>query len=226
MLRLGFSKISLDRTDVEFHIKTHNRRQAARRRKTFVPNIDQTNSQVRRSSRLNNNSSAQNEKKTFNTLPLRLPASELSDKDFPVSKDPVPHDSRAFWDRVLAEAGTPTRTRMIDVGNGRLIEHSNDWLENHRSIRPSIEDSGDLSVDSQDDRPRTEDGQSRTTNSNHSSLESYPSTQKSIPDDNEIRKESTTSLNSTRLSRRQSRFSNLFRRMASAENSANSVPSQ
>ncbi|KAL9137992.1 MAG: hypothetical protein Q9175_000809 [Cornicularia normoerica] len=61
-------------------------------------------------------------------------------EDSIISDKPVPHDSRSFWDRVLADAGTPTRTQTTSTGNATLMEPSDDILENNHSSRASVEE--------------------------------------------------------------------------------------
>ena len=55
------------------------------------------------------------------------------------SNEPVPGNSRSFWDRVLADAGTPTRTQWTSQANATVVDPSDDFIENTHSSRASIE---------------------------------------------------------------------------------------
>ncbi|KAL9124095.1 MAG: hypothetical protein Q9217_006544 [Psora testacea] len=67
-----------------------------------------------------------------------------------LSSEPIPRDSRAFWDRVLADAGTPTRTQGVALGNGELVELPKDWLESNHSSRASFESGSDVVQEEKD----------------------------------------------------------------------------
>lgn len=67
------------------------------------------------------------------------------------SDDPVPQGSRAFWDRVLAEAGTPTRVQTASMATATLIEPSDEFLNSTHSSKGSIDSvSGDPNTGSSD----------------------------------------------------------------------------
>ena len=67
-----------------------------------------------------------------------------------LSNDPIPRDSRAFWNKVLADAGTPTKAQETVFGNGELVEPSFKWLASNRSSKASIESSSDPDAEDMD----------------------------------------------------------------------------
>ncbi|MDI1487487.1 MAG: hypothetical protein OHK93_006757 [Ramalina farinacea] len=80
--------------------------------------------------------------------PSQRPQPQEHEDDALLSQEPVPQLSRAFWDRVLAQAGTPTRTRPAPSGNGKVIEPSEAFSRGTHSSHasPTAEDS-QLSLD-------------------------------------------------------------------------------
>ena len=62
-----------------------------------------------------------------------------------LGREPVPRDSRAFWDQILAEAGTPTRTQEIPSQTARIVEPSEEFIESNHSSRASPAESDDVS---------------------------------------------------------------------------------
>lgn len=137
MLRLNPTQLRLDARDLTWHIGRHTERQTLRTTGPPTNKISKTNSPTKN----------QLEPRTHG-LPSSFPQpsaarkADVGDKhdDSIVSNEPVPHDSRSFWDRVLADAGTPTRTQTISQGNATVIEPSDDLLEINHSSRASIEE--------------------------------------------------------------------------------------
>ncbi len=213
MLRLNFSRISLDRKDLDFHSKTHQRRQAARGHDHAPIDPKQRYSGSPRSIKSKKSSSVQTPAKKIAISPVGSPSYEQYGENPVISREPVPRNSKAFWDRVLAEAGTPTRTQTTGSGNARVFDPSEDWLENHRSTRPSIEEDRNLAFDYQDDLTSSDDVQGLLNIPHRQpSLDSVRSTRIQISDDITRRKSFTASLESLRHSTKRGRFSNLFRR--------------
>ena len=138
MLRLNPKQLRLDSRDLTWHIDRHNERQALRA--AGLP-TNQTN-------KTKNSKKYQQEARTYALPPYpfpQLPATRKQDvshkhEDSILSSGPVPHGSRSFWDRVLADAGTPTRTQTISQGNPTVIEPSDELLEISHSSRASIEE--------------------------------------------------------------------------------------
>ena len=138
MLRLNPTQLRLDARDLTWHIDRHNERQALR---TAGPPTNQTN-------KTKSPKKYQQEARTYPSPPysfLQPPTIRKQDvghkhEDSILSNGPVPHGSRSFWDRVLADAGTPTRTQTISQGNPTVIEPSDDLLVNSHSSRASIEE--------------------------------------------------------------------------------------
>lgn len=134
MLRLNPTQLRLDARDLSWHIDRHNERQILRAKQ----------------------SDARTQVSSYSfPQPSAAGTAEVIDKhdDSIISSEPVPHDSRSFWDRVLADAGTPTRTQTTSSGNVTVIEPSDEFLENHHSSRASIEDDDINWHDENDDRP-------------------------------------------------------------------------
>ena len=125
MLRLNPTQLRLDARDLTWHINRHNERQALR---TAAPPNNITN-------KTKNPKKGQQEAAAARTR-------EAGDKqeDLIISDEPVPHGSRSFWDRILADAGTPTRTQTISHGNATVINPSDDLLDISHSSRASIEE--------------------------------------------------------------------------------------
>ena len=158
MLRLDPTQLRLDARDLTWHIDRHNERQALR---AAGPPTNQSN-------KTKIPKKYQQEARTYISPPYSFsqpPATKQKDvghkhEDSILSNGPVPHGSRSFWDRVLADAGTPTRTQTISQGNPTVIEPSDDLLGISRSSRASIEeehshwqDENDEETSNSDDPP-------------------------------------------------------------------------
>lgn len=138
MLRLNPTQLRLDARDLTWHIGRHSERQTLRTTGPPTNKINKTRSPKKN----------QLEARTHGS-PCSFPQPSADSKaefggdkheDSIISNEPVPHDSRSFWDRVLADAGTPTRTQTISQGNATVIEPSDDLLEINHSSRASIEE--------------------------------------------------------------------------------------
>ena len=130
MLRLNPSTIQLDNRDLEWHVTRH-----SHRLRTGFSNVSD------RSTRRADTSDSQGRRIGVTTphswrgepaVPSRSNRNDSSDKDALVLKYPVPHDSKAFWDRVLAEAVTPVRREAVTPLGGyanhpeeEVLEHEN-----------------------------------------------------------------------------------------------------
>lgn len=223
MLRLNSTLISLEKKDLDWHIDRHHKRQAAR---SNAPPINVNNSLSKAQGNQQDLKST-NHTRYFPRLSLSAERACLcSESDTAlISSDPVPQDSKAFWDKVLAEAGTPTRTQTTSSGNGRMFEPSDDWLETHRSSRASLEESftdvqdqpdydellsGDL-VSQQDDS-----GEENSCQPRHQSSDSFysaPGVGDDAVDSNPVRTLEEPVLTSPRLSR----FTSFFNRKAKTD---------
>ena len=217
MLRLNLSRISLEKKDLDFHKTTHQRRHAARIDGHLTVDPKRRSEKSQRWTKSSSISPAQFPKKKTSASSFKILASDHNAEDCPISRDPVPHDSRAFWDKVLAEAGTPTRTRSTGSGNGRVFCPSDEWLDNNRSTGVLIEEASDSDNDSKDDRTSNEDVLDLVRTSHHpSSLESSNSTSVCNVDGSVVRNNTRISVESIRQSATNGRFSNLFRRRPKA----------
>ncbi|KAL8762591.1 MAG: hypothetical protein Q9184_001445 [Pyrenodesmia sp. 2 TL-2023] len=65
---------------------------------------------------------------------------QRSSEESPIfSDEPVPRDSQAFWDRIVADAGTSARLHQQPLARSpQVIVPSNTFLENNGSIRLSV----------------------------------------------------------------------------------------
>lgn len=138
MLRLPPTQIRLQEKDYKWHKPRHEYRQELR---VNVPPADVTN-------RLRKSPNKYNVARTGRRVPhsvLAQAAAKPADTSIGrpdtsiYSKEPVPSGSRAFWDRVLAEAGTPTRIQTTSSGHARVIDPSNEFLDTTHSSRVSLE---------------------------------------------------------------------------------------
>ena len=137
MLRLNPTQLRLDARDLTWHIDRHNERQSLR---ALRP---PTNVSIRTKSpdKKQHDVPAQSSSYPFALPPVARTAGATNKHDNSIISDkPVPQDSRSFWDRVLADAGTPTRTQVTSTVNATFIEPSDDFFEKNHSSRASIED--------------------------------------------------------------------------------------
>ena len=148
MLRLRPTQLRLDARDLTWHVDRHNERQTLR---ASGPPTNVAN-RVRTPKKKQHEFQSQDSPYSLPPPPAARRA-EVIDKheDSIISSDSVPHDSRSFWDRVLADVGTPTRTQTTSLGNATVIEPSDDFLENNHSSRASIEEDYNNCLDDTDD---------------------------------------------------------------------------
>ena len=137
MLRLGPTQIRLDAKDLAWHVGRHNDRQA---RRAEVPTGEVTTGEKR--------SPEKPEDGQVEAMPYTVPyrstlqrAEHVQERDTLIfSREPVPGNARSFWDKILADAGTPTRTQSTILANATVIDPSDEFLEHTHSSRASIED--------------------------------------------------------------------------------------
>lgn len=134
MLRLNPTQLRLDARDLTWHIDRHNERQALRAAGPPTNVTNKTRSPKKKQL------GTQNSPCSFPPPAARTTEAVDKHDGSIISSAPVPHGSRPFWDRVLADAGTPTRTQATSLGNATVIEPSDDFLENNHSSRASIEE--------------------------------------------------------------------------------------
>ncbi len=147
------TQLRLDARDLAWHIDHHNERQTLR---AIGATTDLANKK-RSPKKKRHNTGTHGPPKSFpQALPTGTTGSSEIHKNYKhedsiISNEAVPHNSRSFWDRVLADAGTPTRTQTTSQGNPRVIEPSNDILQNHHSSRASTEEDHTSWQDDSDD---------------------------------------------------------------------------
>ena len=137
MLRLNPTQLRLDARDLPWHMDRHNERQTLR---AIAPPVNAF-SKVSGPKRKPHDVRSHQPPYAFTQTPASN-TTEVIDKleDLIISKEPIPHDSRSFWDRVLADAGTPTRTQTTSLGSVTVMEPSDSFVENNHSSRASFED--------------------------------------------------------------------------------------
>ncbi len=137
MLRLGPTQIRLDAKDLAWHVGRHHDRQA---RRAEVPTSEVT-SRAKRSPKKLGDGHVQAVSYTVPHRPALQRAEDVQERDTSIfSKEPVPGNARSFWDKILADAGTPTRTQSTILANATVINPSDEFLEHTHSSRASIED--------------------------------------------------------------------------------------
>ncbi len=146
MLRLNPTQLRLDARDLSWHIDRHIERQTLRATEPRTNVTNKAKSPKKKQSDMRIQDSPYS-----SPQPIRTTEAIDNHEDSMILSDPVPHDSRSFWDRVLADAGTPTRTQTTSLGNATVIEPSVDFLENNHSSRASIEEDCTNWQDNDDD---------------------------------------------------------------------------
>lgn len=152
MLRLHPTQIKLEGKDYKWHKPRYEHRQELR---AGVTPADITN-QLRKSP--NKYNDARTGRRIAHSVleqaAVRPEVGRVQQRDTSLySHEPVPTGSRAFWDRVLAEAGTPTRSKATSLGNANVVDPSDDFLDTTHSSRVSIEDGtteGQYAIDDYD----------------------------------------------------------------------------
>ena len=153
MLRLNPTQLRLDARDLTWHVDRHNERQTLRT--TGPPSYVASKSRI---SEERQHIRAHGSSHSVSQPPTAKTTEGIDDhEDSIISKEPVPQDSRSFWDRVLADAGTPTRTQTASMGNATVIEPTGEFLENNHSSRVSIEEDYTNLQDDNDDGPQHSD---------------------------------------------------------------------
>ncbi|KAL8732326.1 MAG: hypothetical protein Q9181_003997 [Wetmoreana brouardii] len=135
MLRLASSRIHLTASDLDWHVRRHERRLAKLLKgEKPVPFTDDPNAQVQ--------SPGPKRRVIPDELPRRPPKGEKPAEEIPIySDEPVPRDSQEFWDRILADAGTSARVHQMSLARSpQVIFPSSTFLENNGSVRLSIRD--------------------------------------------------------------------------------------
>lgn len=158
MLRPKATQVQLDSRDLQWHRHRQHERQTTQWHRQRVQE-----SQMKRRTADPSNGNPETTSSTSQglgigtqqfILPIRNrppnqgPQPQEDEDDALLSQEPVPQLSRAFWDRVLAQAGTPTRTRPAPSGNGKVVEPSEAFSRGTHSSHasPTAEDS-QLSLD-------------------------------------------------------------------------------
>ena len=134
MLRPKATQIQLDSRDLQWHRHRQHERQTTQLHRQQVQEsqvkcrpVDPSNGNPKATSSTSHGLGTGTRQFILpirNGPPSRPPQPQEHEDDALLSQEPVPQLSRAFWDRVLAEAGTPTRTRPAPSGHGRVIEPS------------------------------------------------------------------------------------------------------
>ena len=137
MLRLNPTQIKLDKKDIDWHVSRHDQRQATLR--TTVPPKDAGKATKNDTPKKHRHGRFPDESPRPRVPLSSMRASQGGPDTEIFSDDPVPRGSRAFWDRVLAEAGTPTRVQTASMATPTVVQPSDDFLNSTHSSKGSIE---------------------------------------------------------------------------------------
>ncbi|KAL9004852.1 MAG: hypothetical protein Q9188_002340 [Gyalolechia gomerana] len=138
MLRLASTSINLTLSDINWHVQRHEQRLETLKKGKLSSNVAEgpgTHSQSPEPSRQHNANESSS---------LSRPGHGAADEIPIYSDEPVPQDSQAFWDNILADAGTSTRAHQTSLARSpQVIVPSDSWLENNGSVRLSIRDTNE-----------------------------------------------------------------------------------
>ncbi|KAL8636124.1 MAG: hypothetical protein Q9228_006444, partial [Teloschistes exilis] len=150
MLRLPSTRIELTSSDVDWHLK-HQKRRFERLEKgvplTSAPQELDAEQQSSHPPRLGPDD-----------LFVRK-RSKKQNEEIPIySDEPVPQDSKAFWDRVLVEAGTSAKVHQASAARApQLTVPSDTFFENNGSVQASVQGQDDDNRDPGSSRGIVED---------------------------------------------------------------------
>ncbi|MCJ1457622.1 hypothetical protein MMC28_007990 [Mycoblastus sanguinarius] len=141
MLRLNPTQIKLEARDITWHNSRHEERQKVR--KAAAP-TDVTNSAKMPSKEQHNSPAPTSLDRVPRCPPRPSQMGVINVREDPiVLHEPVPSVSRAYWDQILVNAETPTRTQSTPQANPTVVEHSDRFLQHHRSSEALIEEVDD-----------------------------------------------------------------------------------
>ncbi|KAI4125875.1 MAG: hypothetical protein LQ338_004040 [Usnochroma carphineum] len=132
MLRLASTRLTLDSSDVSWHVRRHERRLA--KLKAGKPARVSTDRPIAKPQ-----TPEPRHEHFADELPKRS-KTRASPEHIPIySDEPVPRDAQAFWDHILAEAASSGRVHQEPLARSpRVIVPSDTFLENHASVHLSI----------------------------------------------------------------------------------------
>ncbi|KAL8925565.1 MAG: hypothetical protein Q9208_003456 [Pyrenodesmia sp. 3 TL-2023] len=126
MLRLASTRITLDSSDLQWHICRHEKRLAKLEEEKPVTDVLTEPSGQPQSPGPRHEHPSRTRQRSPDEIPI-------------FSDEPVPRDSQAFWDRIVADAGTSARLHQRPLARSpQVIVPSNTFLENNGSIRLSV----------------------------------------------------------------------------------------
>ncbi|KAI4152931.1 MAG: hypothetical protein L6R39_001712, partial [Caloplaca ligustica] len=134
MLRLTPTGITLDSSDVAWHV---------RRRERHLETLKETKpskAAVNKPETPPQSPSPGREHAVADELPARSSTVQGSPEEIPIySDEPVPRESQAFWDTILADAGTSVSVHQESLARSpQLVVPSDAFLENIGSVRLSV----------------------------------------------------------------------------------------
>lgn len=148
MLRLNPTQISLEKSDLNWHLPRHAERQARRaaesRHDTANGTKRLTPKQQRKIGFPDSSPSPSVPLSAKYSDPYSGPGTEI------YSDDPVPHQDRAYWDRFFAQIGSPTTLQTTATARATVVDPSHDFLDTTHSERASIEQDSLLTDDDPD----------------------------------------------------------------------------
>ncbi|KAL8825014.1 MAG: hypothetical protein Q9170_007964, partial [Blastenia crenularia] len=150
MLRLVSTRITLTSSDLDWHVRRHEKRLATLEKGTSDRNlVDLSKAQP---------ASFEPKRRPIVDKPPRgqgLDEIPIYSDEPIYSDDPIPRDSQAFWDQILADAGTSTRVQQGPLARSpQVVEPSGTFLESNGSVRLSVRG------ENEDDRLRAPSGNS------------------------------------------------------------------
>ncbi|KAL9031101.1 MAG: hypothetical protein Q9196_000836 [Gyalolechia fulgens] len=138
MLRLASTSISLTSSDLDWHARRHEQRLETLKKGRLSskvaegPDIQSQSPGPCRQDIANDSSS------------LSRPGHGAADETPIYSDEPVPRNSQAFWDSILADAGTSTRVHQTSLARSpQVVVPSDSFLENNGSVKLSIRDTNE-----------------------------------------------------------------------------------
>ncbi|KAL8715635.1 MAG: hypothetical protein Q9225_006366 [Loekoesia sp. 1 TL-2023] len=133
MLRLAPTRITLASSDLDWHVRRHGKRQATLRK-------DRSSKGTVTAPDTQSPSPGPRHQPVTDKAPSRSKSERASAEEIPIySDEPVPRDSQAFWDKILADAGSSARVHQgLLARSPQVIVPSDTFLENNGSVRLSI----------------------------------------------------------------------------------------
>ena len=148
MLRLNPTSIRLEARDLQWH-----RDRAERRQNERVNSNGRSTAEVVHHGRSSEHiSTAPRSRSRLETLVYEDQSDDslLDFNQLHISLGKVQHESADFWDSILAQTGSPTRTQEVPAQSARLVEPSDQFVHSNHSSRASLTNTNSDSEEGQD----------------------------------------------------------------------------